>query len=443
MIEIQNKLNSEKYKNHYTQNELIEINKIFSMFDNIEESIKEIELNKNNFSINISNNLCILTIKIDTNELPKNKISDTIIFKIPLIELKLEKNNSYMNQINKNLKCLKIENNISIESINNASPCSSIKFNNSTNSDNVVLNLMTKVDKLCQENKEIKERLRVLEENNNKLINIIKENRINLLKEKNNLDSSSLNISHNNKNVESENIQNNNNNQIFDTNVLSFCALQDNENEQSSNFLTRMHEKHLKEKIKNRNDLLDDIKANKMDVESHEEKNKLFFNSGRDIKNNININNKNDIMNENNLKEEDDEDNYLYNNKNDTEIIDDINLFSNNGIKKKNENNKINKFYGNNYDINKNVMCVDENEEEKIKNNIINHEDDEEDCDVNKSYNLVGGVCLPISRKSSFSSNHSHRKSKKKVENNPSAFSSGNQLNLKKNDMNRMNDNLF
>ena len=35
MIEIQNKLNSEKYKNHYTQNELIEINKIFSMFDNI------------------------------------------------------------------------------------------------------------------------------------------------------------------------------------------------------------------------------------------------------------------------------------------------------------------------------------------------------------------------------------------------------------------------
>ena len=115
MIEIQNKLNSEKYKNHYTQNELIEINKIFSMFDNIEESIKEIELNKNNFSINISDNLCILTIKIDTNELPKNKISDTIIFKIPLIELKLEKNNSNMSQINKNLKCLKIENNISIE----------------------------------------------------------------------------------------------------------------------------------------------------------------------------------------------------------------------------------------------------------------------------------------------------------------------------------------
>ena len=130
MIEIQNKLNSEKYKNHYTQNELIEINKIFSMFDNIEESIKEIELNKNNFSINISNNLCILTIKIDTNELPKNKISDTIIFKIPLIELKLEKNNSNMSQINKNLKCLKIENNISIESINNASPRDSIKFNN-------------------------------------------------------------------------------------------------------------------------------------------------------------------------------------------------------------------------------------------------------------------------------------------------------------------------
>jgi hypothetical protein len=159
IIEIQNKLNSEKYKNQYTQKELIEVNKIFSMFDNIEDSIKSIELNKNNSSIIINDNLCILTIKIDTNELPKNKISDTIIFKIPLIKLKLEKNNSSMSQINTNLKSLQIENNISIESINNVSPCNSIKFNNEKNPDNInniVLNLTTKIDKLSEENKEIK-----------------------------------------------------------------------------------------------------------------------------------------------------------------------------------------------------------------------------------------------------------------------------------------------
>ena len=316
---------------------------------------------------------------------------------------------------------------------------------NSMNLINIIQSLISKVDQLTEENKEIKNRLNVLEKNNNELINIIKENRINLLKEKNNLDSLSTNISNNNKNVENENIHNNNNNNIFDLNILSFCANKDNndinENEKNPNFLTRMHEKHLKEKIKN-----NDIKSNKMDIESHEEKNKKFCNSGGYNKYNINVNmnDKHKILNNDHLKEEDDdEDNYLYNNKNDTEIIDDMNLFSNNGIKKKIDNNKINNFYGNNYDINKNVMCVDENEEEKLKKNNLNNDDDEENCDVNKSYNLVGGICVPISRNSSFSSNHSHRKSKKKIENNPSAFSSNNLSNLKKNDTNRINDYLF
>ena len=90
-----------------------------------------------------------------------------------------------MSLINRNLRCLKIESNISLESLNNASPHNSIRSGNnlinSENTNNIIQNLISKIDILTQENKEIKERLNVLEENNNKLINLIKENRINSL----------------------------------------------------------------------------------------------------------------------------------------------------------------------------------------------------------------------------------------------------------------------
>ena len=367
MIEIQNKLNSEKYKNHYTQNELIEINKIFSMFDNIEESIKEIELNKNNFSININNNLCILTIKIDTNELPKNKISDTIIFKIPLIELKLEKNNSNMSQINKNLKCLKIENNISIESINNASPRDSIKFNNNnTNIDNIQI-LMAKIDKLSQENKEIKERLNVLEENNNKLINLIKESRINLLKEKNNSDNPLL-ISPNKKN---DNIKFNfGNNPDFD--FLSFSFQNDSQNDKS-NILKNLYSNFLKNKKKSKDKIEDEL-FNKKNKNESTEKNAIYK-PGRK-KSNFSKNS---------------EDNYFYSNKEDVDIIDDVGFFKNYKltITPSSEN-----LIRNNQEE-KNIMCLDELEEER-KNPMRKNESNgnEDDWSVNKSYNMVGVTCL-------------------------------------------------
>ena len=367
IIEIQNKLNSEKYKNHYTQNELIEINKIFSMFDNIEESIKEIELNKNNFSINISDNLCILTIKIDTNELPKNKISDTIIFKIPLIELKLEKNNSNMSQINKNLKCLKIENNISIESINNASPRDSIKFNNNnTNIDNIQI-LMAKIDKLSQENKEIKERLNVLEENNNKLINLIKESRINLLKEKNNSDNPLL-VSPNKKN---DNIKFNfGNNPDFD--FLSFSFQNDSQNDKS-NILKNLYSNFLKNKKKSKDKIEDEL-FNKINKNESTEKNAIYK-PGRK-KSNFSKNS---------------EDNYFYSNKEDVDIIDDVGFFKNYKltITPSSEN-----LIRNNQEE-KNIMCLDELEEER-KNPMRKNESNgnEDDWSVNKSYNMVGVTCL-------------------------------------------------
>ena len=91
---------------------------------------------------------------------------------------------------------------------------------------------MTKIDKLSQENKEIKERLKVLEENNNKLINIIKESRINLLKEKNNLNNPLLTSS--NKKIQ----KNDNNKFIMDRDLdfsgLSFSFQNDAQNDKSN-----------------------------------------------------------------------------------------------------------------------------------------------------------------------------------------------------------------
>ena len=123
------------------------------------------------------------------------------------------------------------------------------------------------------------------------------------------------------------------------------------------------------------------------------------------------------------------------------EIINDFNLFKNNWPKKKIDN--YDKYFGQNYEGKKNIMCVDENEEEKIekiKNNDINN-DEEENWSVNKSNNIVGVICLPNSKNSSFSSNQSYKKQKKTIENNPSSFSSNN-LYLKKNDSN-INDFIY
>ena len=399
-IMIENKQESnfqpKKYQKLYTLEDLIKINRVFTMFDKVEDSINIIEINDKNCQILLADNSCVLTLKLDIKELPKNKISDTIIFKIPPIE---SQNNNNINQINNNLKSLNIgkissENNISLEdNINNSNVFS------------ILQKLMLKVEELSEENKEIKNRLNVLENNNNELINIIKENRINiLLKEKNNSDSPSTNItnsnniSYSNKIIENEN-QNNLNN-IFDINALSFCAPKDNfnlndeENENSPNFLTRIHAKYLKEKTKNKNELNNhEFKLNKMDLENKEEKNKIYFND-------------NIIINDSEKKDED-EDNYLYTSKGDNEIVDDINFFKNNENKKRIDIYDKKKYFSNNYEIKKNIMCVDENEEEeREKDNIIlNNREEDDDWSINKSYNMVGAASLPLPRNSSFSSN--------------------------------------
>lgn len=367
-IEIQNKINSEKYQKQYTQDELIQINKVFSMFDNVEDCINIIEMNKNNFSILTEDNMCILTIKLDTQELPKNKISDKIIFNIPLIPLmplKLDKNNSNMSQINRNLLCLKIESNVALESINNASPRYSNKSNSNNNSNienlnNIVQNLVSKIDKLSEENKEIKERLKVLEENNNKLINIIKENRIQSLKEKNNLENSSVNIFINN------NSKKDTNNKItfegnFDLGNSSFSN-QNETNSENQNYLTKVYSNFLKNKTKNKTSIEEGIINNK------KSKNKENFN--------LSLN---------------DADDYFYSEKFDVNIIDDVGLFKKEKMNQTPDISNKKKYNEDYYILSKNIMKIDENEEEK--KNMIKKDEDEAYI-INGSYNMVGGVCL-------------------------------------------------
>ena len=62
-------LNIKKYERLYTKEELIKINKIFSMFDKIEDSINILELNNNNCLITKGKNSCILSIKLETREI--------------------------------------------------------------------------------------------------------------------------------------------------------------------------------------------------------------------------------------------------------------------------------------------------------------------------------------------------------------------------------------
>lgn len=429
IIEEKSDLNSEmkKYEKLYSQEELIEINKVFSIFDKIEDSFNILELNNNNFEISLENNFCVLTIKLDAKELPKNKISDSIIFNIPLINKdnnnnNLNDNKNKLNKNNNNMKSLNIE---LIPNDNKNNNCLDNNINN-INIYSLVHNLISKVNQLTEENKEIKSRLSVLEKNNNELINIIKENRINLLKERNNIDSPSTNISNNNKkNEENQNNQNNFelNNFFLSQNNLK---LDDLEKENSPNFFTRIHKRFLKEKTKNKNkdDIFEkDFKQNQMDIENHEEKNKINLILKKNKKNDESSAEKEKEKE----KQEEEEENYLFTNKTETEneIYDDMNLFKNNWVKKKVENT--NKYSGEKFQMNKNIICIDEKEEEKKGKFNYNLKNKDQDVwPINKDNNLIGAAYLSI----------------KNSENDYSSFSS-NQLNLKKNDFKSRKDFLF
>ena len=447
-------IENKKYEKLYTQEELIQINKVFSMFDKIEDSFNFLILYDNNLLIKKESNFCILTIKLDTKELPKNNISDSMIFKIPgadeqnpisqsnnNADININDNSSKLLKINNNLKLLNIESSNSIININNKDNLLDNENDiNKMDINSLVQHLIEKVNKLTEENKEIKNRLNVLENNNNELIKIIKENRMFLLKEKNNGDGQSMGVANIKKNKDNENGENNENNN-FDINTFFLSQnnikLNDleNENENSPNFLTRIHTKYLREKTKNKKDpFKSDFKLNKMDIENSEEKNKINFKDNKNFFDKI----------KNRKKSCEEEDKYLYSNKieKEEELFDDMNLFQNNKYCKKNFDNLKNNYYGEQYGSKKNIISVDENEEEKkdkFYNNIPIKEDDI--WSVNRSNNIVGGVCLPSSKNSPFSN---QKKDKKNTENSYSPFYSKNyNFTYKKSDSNRGNDYLI
>ena len=166
-----------------------------------------------------------------------------------------------------------------------------------------------------------------------------------------------------------------------------------------------------------------------MDIENSEEKNKININP----KDNNNYNDKIKYG----KKNSEEEDKYLYSNKTEREdeIFDDMNLFKKNNYYKNN-------YYGQRYDFKKNIISVDENEEEK-KDKYFNTIPIKEDeiWSVNRSNNIVGGICLPSSQNSSFSN---QKKGKKNTENSHFPFYlNNNNFNYKKNDSNRGNDYLI
>ena len=337
-------LNSQilQYQREFSQEEINKLNKIFTIFDIVDDSINLIDLslkeNYKNVLISTNSNYCMISIKLNISDLPKTNISDIVIFNLPLILSTNNVINKNINQDNNNLNEINHNNNISIEDSNNLNLLSIIK------------KLFLKIEQLSEENKEIKNRINVLEKNNNDLIKIIKQNRIKYLEDKNTLNNV---IIFNKKN----DFINNNDNyfNILSSPKDSFNLNDSQDLEKSPNYLVRLHAKHQKEKEKN--------------------KNKLIFNDN----------------------EKDDEENYLYTNKTEDDIIDDIEFFKNNGRKSNLSCKKIynNKYFENKNEIRKNIMCVDENEEEKkekFNNNYFNKIEVDKYFSKNKSSNELGAV---------------------------------------------------
>ena len=189
-------------------------------------------------------------------------------------------------------------------------------------------------------------------------MNILKENRINLLKEKNNISNNKLYT----------NIQ-------FDFSSLS--KFNDNKNE-NQNFLTKKYSNYLKNKIKNNNKSIENefiYDFNKKDIK---EKNDIYNHERK--KSNISERS----------KIEEDGENLLLSEKRDA-IFDDINFCNNKGTQLRIQNpNKKKKIYEED-NKKQNIISIDEKEEERRNIRKRNYEEDE-DYLMNDSYNMVGGA---------------------------------------------------
>jgi len=165
------------FQKDFTQDELNEMNKIFTIFDKVDDSINLINIslieNNKDILISINNSNCTIHLKLSVNELPKTNISDIVIFSLPL---SLEQNSiSNNNDIYKN-NSLNLQN---TRQFNNNDI--SLEKSNIKNINAYIQQLILKIEQLSEENKKIKNRINILERNNNYLIKIIKEKRTSVL----------------------------------------------------------------------------------------------------------------------------------------------------------------------------------------------------------------------------------------------------------------------
>ena len=362
MIEFNSKIIT--FQKDFTQDELNELNKIFTIFDKVDDSINLINLslieNNKDILISTNNNNCIIHLKLSVNELPKTNISDIATFSLPL---KLEQNsisnnNDFYKNNSLNLEIIKQIRNDDIPF--EKSNIKKINF--------FIQKLILKIEQLSEENKKIKNRINILEKNNNYLIKIIKEKRIRVLEE----------YLLNNKNINTKNNDNYINKNIFISQKEPFNLNDSYELEKGPDNYIRMPYNY------------------EMEKEKHE--NKIILD---------------------NDKEDEKEENYLYSSKVNDEIFDDIEFFKNNG--RKSNLNDI-KIYNNTYngnenesDIGKNIMCIDEQEEEKkdkLKENNFSKIEENNNNSKNKS-SIKLGVVFPFFP--SLGSSSFNLKSKKKL----------------------------
>ena len=336
------------FQKDFTQDELNELNKIFTIFDKVDDSINLINIslieNNKDILISINNSNCTIHLKLSVNELPKTNISDIVTFSLPL---SLEQNNISNNNDNYKNNSLNLQNTRQLNNNDISLEKSSIKNINA-----YIQQLILKIEQLSEENKKIKNRINILERNNNYLIKIIKEKRIRVLEE----------YLLNNKNINSNNIDNDNylNKNIFISRKDPF-NLNEYELEKSQNYFTRIPTNYEKEKEKNENKI-------------------ILYNDKEDGK----------------------EENYLYSSKVNEEIFDDVEFFKNNGRKSNLSDKKLdsNKYNGdeNESDIGKNIMCIDEQEEEKkdkLKENIFIKIEESNNNTKNRS-SIKLGVVFPF-----------------------------------------------
>ena len=311
---VESHVNKKFYEKFYSLEQLMQINKVFRMYDKIEDCLEYFDETLNNTinspTISIKDDFFILFIKINVNQLPKKNISDTIKLEIPFVKLFNQNQNE------------------SINSNNN------FGLNNNGVSSNLIQELIYKIDHLTQDNIEMHKRIDILEKNNIETSkNIAKsENTIKLLEDKyQNISSHYLDFLKNSKDFGQESAK-------FFMNISSSNINIDNiENKNNNN------EDHIDININiDQSPSLLTFKNNSMNIENN-------------IKNNVNmiiLNNNIENHNKNKNKKE----NNLHEKKDNNKIINDINFFGNNDHKK-------------------NTMYIDENEEEKKNIHIDNFDD--------------------------------------------------------------------